>query len=92
MSRRAMLRYQVPVDDAEHELRLASNPRHVEIAKDALDVVEFWAEGYPDDPQEGFLRRFRAYGTGHTLPESAQWWGTTTRKFGLVWHLYEVQS
>lgn len=89
---RAMLRYELPVDGTDHVFRLASHPRRVEMSETRLDLVEFWAEGYPDDPGEGVVRRFRVYGTGHPLPEGARWWGTAARRFGLVWHLYELNE
>jgi hypothetical protein len=81
-----MYRYEVPVDDQAHEFRLTCHP--VAVANSRWGTVEFWAE-HADDP--GVTRWFRAFGTGHPLPEDAQWVGTCPRTpDGLVWHLYEV--
>lgn len=53
------------------------------------DVVEFWDEHYDDG--SAFARVFQAFGTGHPIPDGAQWRGTTSRtESGFVWHLYEM--
>lgn len=92
---RRMFRYEVPVDDQEH--------RHLvtgEVCKVAtqswvpgkVPVVEFWAENTDPAPDGTLLQRtFLIVGTGHPIPDGAQWRGTTDRdSAGLVWHLYEM--
>jgi hypothetical protein len=87
MSNRRMFRYTVPVDDRSHELALAGDPVAVAAASDG--VVEFWAE---DHGEPKAIRDFRVFGTGHPLPDAAQWVGTCPRtESGLVWHLYEME-
>jgi hypothetical protein len=79
------------VDDQTHTFRLTSNPRavaastHPEIGV----IVEFWAEHHGEHAVE---RTFQVFGTGHPIPASAQWWGTTPRALGLVWHLFELRG
>ncbi|MEU6709977.1 hypothetical protein ABZ897_00745 [Nonomuraea sp. NPDC046802] len=91
---RRMLRYQVVVNDRPQTFRLGGTPVHVEGARvgvgpDTQHVVWFWAEGAPDFDEIEYT--FQVFGTGHPLPEGAQWWGTTARTpEGLVWHLYQV--
>lgn len=81
-----VFRYEVPVDDRPHTFRLTCNPLHVAAAD--VSTVEFWAENEGDE--YAIERTFRVYGTGHPVPASAKWWGTTPRMDGLVWHLYEL--
>ena len=82
---RQMFRYEVPVDDQAHAFALTCNP--VAAANAAGDVVEFWAEH--DTTQAECDQAFRVFGTGHPLPEHAEWIGTCPRdRAGLVWHLY----
>jgi hypothetical protein len=86
MADRRMFRYTVPVDDQEHVIPLSHSP--VAIAAD-LFSVEFWAEHTEGTPQ--VKRAFRVFGTGHPLPEDAEWVGTAPRTpEGAVWHLYEI--
>lgn len=97
-----MLRYEVPVDGAGHEVRLTFDPVAVAarvirspVAHLTMEyVVEFWAEGYPGEPQAGAARRFQVFGTGQAVPEGARWRGTCPRLSeadgGYVWHLYET--
>lgn len=92
---RRMFRYEVPVDDREHRhivhgkaVKVAVQPR----VPGKAPVVEFWAEDVDPAPGGTLLQRtFQVFGTGHPLPEKAQWRGTTDRDpAGLVWHLYEM--
>lgn len=89
-----MFRYEIPVDDREHEIELQSDPLHVEgkIVEGWASnehFIEFWAEGSMEDT--GIMRTFMAVGTGHPVPNNAVWRGTTSRMPGdLVWHLYEL--
>ncbi|WP_181785087.1 DUF7352 domain-containing protein [Streptomyces phytophilus] len=61
------------------------------IGPNAQHIVEFWAEGSLET--DGTVRTFQVLGTGHALPDGAQWRGTTARTpEGLVWHLYELPT
>lgn len=80
-----VLRWQVPVDDADHELPVAGPVVHTEAA--AVDLVEFWA--FAGDGEQVVPRVFRVFGTGDPVPGGYVWRGTTARKHGLVWHLME---
>jgi hypothetical protein len=83
---RRMFRYAVPVDDRAHVIRLTSRPVAVAVAEGGLSV-EFWAEYADGAPVTD--RAFRVFGTGHPLPDGAQWAGTCPRTpDGLVWHLF----
>lgn len=81
-----VFRYEVPVDDQPHTIRLTCNPLKVAAAN--VSTVEFWAEHEGDE--YAIPRTFRVYGTGHPIPSRARWWGTTGRVDGLVWHLFEL--
>jgi hypothetical protein len=96
---RRVFRYIVPVDDQPHGFDLVSNVSVLSVAavymplapgERPAHVVEFWAEDYGG--QLSTTRRaFQVFGTGHDLPDRAQWRGTCDRTAeGLVWHLYEV--
>lgn len=92
---RRMFRYEVPVDDREHRHVVHGEVRKVATqtwTPGRMPVVEFWAEGVDPVPDGTLLQRtFQVFGTGHPLPENAQWRGTTDRdQAGLVWHLYEL--
>ena len=84
---RHMFRYVVPVDDRPHTIALSHNP--VAVAAAGYTAVEFWAEHTKGAPQ--IKRAFQVFGTGHPLPDDAQWIGTCPRTDGgFIWHLYEV--
>ena len=84
---KSIYRYVVPIG-GHYWITLTGDP----IAVAAVDYpagVEFWAEISDDRPAR--RRAFQVYGTGHPVPVSAKWWGTTARTAdGLVWHLYEL--
>lgn len=82
-------RHVVPVDDKAHWIPLTGNPCAVAAARMWGDlVVEFWVEHQGDE--SAIPRAFQVFGTGHPVPESAKWYGTTARMDGMVWHLFEV--
>ena len=93
-----MLRYTVLVSASRPtKISLRGDPRHVEatrlgVGPNAQHLVEFWAEGTLDGTGRTD-RWFQVFGTGHALPDGAQYWGTTARtpEDG-VWHLYEVPA
>jgi hypothetical protein len=80
-----ILRYQVPVDDDDHELMI--HRRIVHVACRRRDVVELWAV----DAGPRVVRRFRVFGTGHEFdPVRYDYVGTGIVPGGdLVWHLME---
>ncbi|WP_435610065.1 DUF7352 domain-containing protein [Streptomyces sp. C10-9-1] len=79
-----IFRYEVPVDDQWHAVPGCSTPLHV--ACRDLRVVEFWAWARPDLPD----RELRVFGTGHAVPDVAEYRGTALAPGGqLVWHLLE---
>lgn len=89
-----IFRYEVPVDDQWHEIRLsgggrAGQVRPLYVAARRVDVVEFWAYHDGSIPAEG--RWFKVVGTGHRLPEVHTYHGTALAAGGLVWHLIEAQ-
>lgn len=81
-----MYRYQIGLDGPV-TIGLTSEP----VAFGALGHsagIEFWAEH--DDFLPEAPRTFFVTGTGHHLPDKAQYVGTAPRTpEGLVWHLYE---
>lgn len=83
----SIFRYEIPVDDREHTVRLRGRILHV--AARRPDVVEIWAEHehntFAEQP-----RRFRVYGTGHPDVQGEHV-GTALAADGqLVWHLREL--
>lgn len=85
---RAVFRYIVRVDDEWHVHTLTSEPLHV--AARTPGMVEFWAESDPDDEPRDY--RFIVVGTGHLIPEGAEYVGTAVAEYGLVWHLYRKRG
>lgn len=87
---RRMFRYEVPVDDRPHPVRLSGDPVAAACTVTGWTVlVEFWAECDESVPQ--VTRSFQVFGTGHPLPPGARWAGTCPRTpGGLVFHLFEL--
>jgi hypothetical protein len=87
VNRRRVLRWEVPVDGAWHELEVGPDGI-AHVAARSVDVVEVWAI---DDPVLAkFPGRFIVVGTGHPLPELADHVGTALAPNGLVWHLFRA--
>lgn len=84
--RRRILRSQIPVDDEWHARDMGGPIVHV--ATRDPRVVEIW---WLDETSETARpRTFRVFGTGHPLPDAAQYVGTAITPDGsLVWHLME---
>jgi hypothetical protein len=88
---RRMFRYVVPIDDQAHVIPLSASPVAVAFGPGgwASASVEFWAESTEGAAEA--QRAFRVFGTGHLLPEGAEWVATCPRTAeGLVFHLYEL--
>ena len=84
-----IFRYEVPVDDEVHEIRLSGDP--VAVFCREHGVVEFWATVAHKDA-DGRARLFTVVGTGHSFPSFGKYIGTAVAPGGyLVWHLIEVQ-
>lgn len=77
-------RFEIPVDDEWHAVEECSTPLHVGCRTPG--VVEFWAWQRTDLAP----RWFRVIGTGHPVPDGAEYRGTVVAPGGaLVWHLVE---
>lgn len=86
-----IFRYEVPVDDRWHELRIGGDPLHV--AARVSSVVEFWAFEPGEYPS---TRHFRVVGTGQPIPAGENRWlnsryhgSAITAGGAMVWHLIE---
>jgi len=80
-----VFRYEVPVDDSWHEVRLSGPVVHVACRDGNPDVVHFWALA---DVGTTFTARMRVFGTGHDVPLDTVYRGTASAG-PLVWHLFE---
>lgn len=91
MTTRSVRRYVLAV--GERATVKLSSPAGPVLAVAARDegVVEFWDEHIDDG--SAFDRVFEVFGTGHPIPDGAQWRGTASRtESGHVWHLYELRG
>lgn len=87
MTGRRILRHEIPVDDQWHELHLGPDGI-AHVATRSADVVEVWAI---DDPRLVIIPwRLIVVGTGHELPDLAEYVGTALAPHGLVWHLFRA--
>jgi hypothetical protein len=90
---RRMFRYTVPVDDQPHVIELWDTPVAFAATRTVSGEfsVEFWAEH-----AKGGLtiaHAFQIFGTGHPLPDGAEWVATCPRTAsGLVFHLYRLKD
>lgn len=86
---KTIYRYVVPVDDRAHIIATMGDP--VAVAIVGHEYMEFWAEY-----QKGAgvkERVFQVFGTGHPVPDGANYVGTGQRtNLGLVFHLYELEG
>lgn len=96
---KSIYRYEVPIG-VPVVLWVGGDPVHVALCwqKDGEPRgVEFWAEvdmPHAAGSYEGRTRErvFAVVGTGHSVPSTAKYWGTTPRTpEGFVWHLYEFE-
>lgn len=79
-------RHLLPVDDRQHEL-YHTGPI-LATAHRTIDTIEFWAENTDDND----THIYQVFGTGHPIPQDAQWRATLPRNsHGLVWHIYEIR-
>jgi hypothetical protein len=79
-------RYEVPVDDAWHDVTLSGPVVHVASRNGDHRTVHFWALAGTGTP---FTARLRVFGTGHPVPDEAVYRGTAICE-PLVWHLFEL--
>jgi hypothetical protein len=85
MAEQTIHRYQIPVDDEWHMLRLSGAVLHV-AARDSMSVG-VWALVGTEPPRRW---EFRVFGTGQPLPSLRTVHVGTTLAYGgrLVWHLF----
>lgn len=100
---RRVLRWEIPIDDEDHESNAIGPVLHVAGHRDWRDVVEVWTLDPSDEafwaapigtrlpsPTAGPRRVFRVFGTGQPVPAGYVWRGTGVRTVdGLMWHLFE---
>lgn len=91
-SMRAMYRYEVPIDDQDHEIKLRGGYSYrcaavLSPVSGAPAYVEFWAE-YDDEMPER-TETYRVFGTGHPVSKEYIYSDTAPRAYGLVFHLFE---
>lgn len=79
-----IFRYEIPVDDRWHVLRLSGAVLHVATRK--IDIVEMWAID-TGGPQVD--RAFIVVGTGHEFPNCPVKHRGTALFHSAVWHLLE---
>lgn len=82
----AIYRYEVPVDDQPHRIRLFGEIVHVGGRR--MDSVEFWA--LHSEGGDSNVLAFLVVGTGHPLPSDFIRHVGTHVAGSLVWHLVEV--
>ena len=80
-----VLRYEVPVDDAWHEISLTGPVVHVACRNGVRDVVHAWALA---DVGTAYTARLRVFGTGQDVSLDTVYRGTAIAE-PLVWHLFE---
>lgn len=71
---------------SDHWQPIAGVPLHVGKQDGNLTV---WFEAH-DKPIGGL--HVKVFGTGHEIPERANYVGTVQADFGLVWHLYSMRD
>lgn len=98
---RRILRWEIPVDDDDHQVSAEGPVLRVAQHRDFANRVEFWTLDVSDEefwnapigtraPAPVEPRVFRVFGTGPPIPDGYVWRGTTGRTAnGLVWHLLE---
>lgn len=86
MSESRVYRYEVPVDDAWHEITLGGPILHVASRDPAM--VEFWATHH--EGEFNWSASFRVFGTGQLLDDDhGKHIGTAIAAgSALVWHLF----
>ncbi len=80
-----VFRYEVPVDDAWHDITLSGPIMHVASRNGNVSTVHFWALAGAGTP---YTAKLRVFGTGHEVPLDAVYRGTAIAE-PLVWHLFE---
>lgn len=85
-----MLRFEVPVDDQWHTIRIPYGGIR-DIGCRRPDAVEFWAEAWGEGDASWEPRQFRVFGTGQPYdPHAVMFQGTVVAPGGqLVWHLFQ---
>lgn len=85
-----ILRFEVPVDDQWHLLRVPAGPI-LHVACRMTTLVEFWMREHDQSATD--VLAFRVYGTGQPTPGPARYEGTALAPSGrLVWHLMSAST
>lgn len=84
-----ILRFEVPVDDEWHLIRVPRNSvLHVDCR--FARSVEFWMREHESGTE---VRAYRVYGTGQPIPATASYEGTALAPGGrAVWHLFSASA
>lgn len=84
-----ILRFEVPVDDRFHLIRVPRNSiLHVGCRNER--AVEFWIGEHASGDE---VRAYQVYGTGQPIPEGTKYEGTAVAPGGrLVWHLMSASG
>lgn len=79
---RRIWKYELPVDDDKHLI-----PAHiVHVRAQSANLIEVWSEVDPDRMNN---QQHQVFGTGHEIPERAQYRGSV--EIGqFVWHVFNV--
>lgn len=91
MTDRAVLKWQVSVDDRSHRIG-GGEIVHVAVQyPDQPDVVTVWTVEPRNRDAVTNMREVQVYGTGHPLPYFATHVGSAVAENGgLVWHLFQL--
>lgn len=87
-----VLKWTVPVDDGEHLIG-EGQVVHVDTTLGIADEVQVWT--WEADFDSRPLRKVQVFGTGHRVPNHANWLGTAVHGEGaekgvLVWHVFAL--
>lgn len=89
MSRRAVLKHVVHVDDEVHVFDMTENAEILHVDSQLQNSVSFWFREDDDMLAEVVRRRFTIFPTGQSVPRGWEYVGTALDR-RLVWHLFEA--
>lgn len=87
-----------PLEIAEgpQQLHLPVNAKIIHVGNKTNGFIDIWALVDEDAAEHTAPRTFQVFGTGHPIPEDAQYCGTTihgvsitVQNGSLVWHIFE---
>lgn len=93
MPNRTVYRYEVDVDNKDHEIEITGTLVQVGV-KDNPAKVHFWTLAIDQGSDSVFeTKTYRVFGTGQSVPEQYQYVGSANYvNYRLVWHLFEKVS